>query len=232
MSESTIEWLVATGWIALITIFALTGAAILLGLIAVIRKSPYGSRAGRIVISLVLSVIMFPPATLVFEQVAAHTVAYRVHVGDPGFAVAWDVMLIVGSSAIALAIGWLMARILGGAPPIGWARSERRIRDTGLIALMATAVVILLLSRTGPIPRSLEPLDLNLWGIWALAEAVPLAVLAARRFREGDSPVETAEAPWLDLSSRRFLAGYYWIVAVAVSYAQWSLSRVMEALQD
>ncbi len=221
-------------WAAAIALLVATAIVVLLGLVAVVRRTSFSSRAGRILLSLLVSVGIFFPATVLFEKTHSGTPGFRVHVGDESFATMWDLMLSIGSTWIAICVGWLVAKSLSARQPLGWPTVLARVRDTGLIALLAAVVVLLFASTTGPILRNFEsPLDLNLWGVWALGEAVPLVLFLVRRSRNPHLPVLSAKGSGrLDRVGRLFLTGYYWYVAVALPFSIWGFSVLEKEFQD
>lgn len=184
--------------------------------------------------SILISVGIFFPATVLFEKMNSGTPGFRVHIGDEDFATTWDLILTIGSTWIAFCVGWLVAKWLGARQPLDWPSVVARARDIGLIALFAALVVLLFAADTGPILRSFEsPIDLNLWGVWALGEAVPIGLLLVRRQRNQHLPVPTAKGSGrLDRVGRLFLTGYYWYVAVALPFSIWGLSVLEKEFRD
>jgi hypothetical protein len=146
----------------------------------------------------------------------------------------WDLILTIGSTWIAVCVGWLVAKWLGARQPLDWPSVTARARDIGLIALFAAIVVLLFTANTGPILRTSEgPLDPNLWGVWALGQAVPLVLFLVRRMRKPHLHVPSDKGSgWLDRVGRLFLTGYYWYVAVALPFSLWGFSVLEREFQD
>lgn len=225
--------ILASAWTVLIALLFGIALVLLLGLIALIRRSQYASRAGRILLSMLICPAYFVPATLLIEKAYSHSAAYRVHVGDEGFAVMWDVVLLIGSTWLALVVGWFAARLLGGNAPIGWTKRSASIRDAGLLGLLGSTVVLLFVSTTGPELRSFEPLALNAWGMWGLGQALPMGRLLVRRLHTAPAAEgETGQGPRLDRIARPYLAGYYWFAAAGIPYAIWAFSYANQIFQD
>ena len=233
VSRTQLQWLQGSSWTVAIILLVTTLLAVLLALIAIVRRSRYASRAGRVVLSVVLCTGFFPAATIVFEKVYSGSPGFRVHVGDPGFGTTWDLLIVIGSTWIGLCIGWMTARLLA-QPPTGWIRSEGRMRDIGLLLLLIAGVALLFASTTGPSFRTPDDtIDVSTWGIWALAEAVPLMLHLRGRLRAGIlAPASIDGNDRLDRLARGFLARYYWLAAVALPYALWGLSRLQRESLD
>lgn len=220
----------ATSWTALIALTVATLLVIVLAVSAVVRRSPYGSRSGRILSSILMCPAYFVPATLLFERADSGSAGYRAHIGEEAFATTWDVLLLIGSAWLAFVVGWLAARLLGGRSPLEWPRRAASVRDAGLIALLVSGVALLFASTTGPHLRSLGSFTLNAWGVWGLSQSLPLARLLIRRLRAATTPAADNDSR-IDRLARPFLAGYYWFAAIGVPYTVWGLSRVNQLLQ-
>jgi hypothetical protein len=219
---------------AAIALLVATAIVVLLAFVAVMRRTSFVSRAGRIFLSLFISVGIYFPATVLFEKMNSASPGFRVHIGDESFATTWDLILTIGSTWIAVCVGWLVAKWLGARQPLDWPSVVARARDIGLIALFAAMVVLLFAANTGPILRSFEsPLNLNLWGVWALGQTVPIVRFLVRRMRKPHLPVPSGKGSGrLDRVGRLYLTGYYWYVAVALPFSLWGFSVLEREFQD
>lgn len=221
VSESTFDSIVVAANTALVLALIATGLVLALAILALTRRTLFAARAGRVLLSLLTVAGFLVLATLVFEKVESVTPAYRHYISSWMSREWWDLMLSVGSITTAFGAGLLVTKLLEGKSPRGWSGSSARARDVGLLTLLTTFVALFLIPEpTGPQLNFFDQtIHLKLWGLWGLAIVVPVAKLLIRRLRTPPPMILSREYGWLGRYSRRFLAAYYWAVALAVPTA-------------
>ncbi|MGC2239451.1 MAG: hypothetical protein WA726_01280 [Acidimicrobiia bacterium] len=221
MSESTLESMIVATKTAYVVVLLATGLILALAVVALTRRTVFAARASRVLLSLLSVGGFLVVATVSFEKIESTTPAYRRYISNRMGPEWWDLLLSLGSIAVALGAGLLVVKLLEGKPPRGWGGTSARIRDWGLLTLLTTSVALFSLPDPSG-PRLMlfdDTIRFSLWGLWGLAIAVPVAGLLVRRLRTPPPMILSRETGRFGRYSRRILAVYYWVVALGVPTA-------------